>query len=164
MENHPHWVILHACMVATAAAKSLQSCPTLCDPIDGSLPGSAVPGILQAKTLEWVAISFSNAMHAWYLMPFHNLCINSSVVSRCLLLQPGLFLMVTFPIHSWDLSCPVNSCLSPAASAHSPERQSRDTFPNQGHLYRTHEPGWAVGGKGESLDLGSRWGGQCGCF
>ena len=64
MENHPHWVILHACMVATAAAKSLQSCPTLCDPIDGSPPGSAVPGILQARTLDWGAISFSNAMHA----------------------------------------------------------------------------------------------------
>ena len=46
---------------AAAAAKSLQSCPTLCDPIDGSPPGSAVPGILQARTLEWVAISFSNA-------------------------------------------------------------------------------------------------------
>ena len=44
-----------------AAAKSLQSCPTLCDPIDGSPPGSPVPGILQARTLEWVAISFSNA-------------------------------------------------------------------------------------------------------
>ena len=44
-----------------AAAKSLQSCPTLCDPRDSSLPGSAVPGILQARTLEWVAISFSNA-------------------------------------------------------------------------------------------------------
>ena len=43
----------------TAAAKSLQSCPTLCDPIDGSPPGSAVPGILQARTLEWVVISFS---------------------------------------------------------------------------------------------------------
>ena len=49
------------CLPAAAAAKSLQSCPTLCDPIDGSLPGSAVPGILQARTLEWVAISFSNA-------------------------------------------------------------------------------------------------------
>ena len=46
---------------AAAAAKSLQSCPTLCDPIDGSPPGPAVPGILQARTLEWVAISFSNA-------------------------------------------------------------------------------------------------------
>ena len=45
----------------TAAAKSLQSCPTLCDPIDGSPPGSPVPGILQARILEWVAISFSNA-------------------------------------------------------------------------------------------------------
>ena len=44
-----------------AAAKSLQSCPTMCDPIDGSPPGSPVPGILQARTLEWVAISFSNA-------------------------------------------------------------------------------------------------------
>ena len=46
---------------AAAAAKLLQSCPTLCDPTDGSPPGSAVPGILQARTLEWVAISFSNA-------------------------------------------------------------------------------------------------------
>ena len=46
---------------ATTAAKSLQSCPTLCDPIDSSPPGSPVPGILQARTLEWVAISFSNA-------------------------------------------------------------------------------------------------------
>ena len=46
---------------AAAAAKSLQSCPTLCDPIDGSPPGSPVPGILQARTLEWVAIYFSNA-------------------------------------------------------------------------------------------------------
>ena len=48
-------------MTAAAAAKSLQSCPTLCNPIDRSPPGSSVPGILQARTLEWVAISFSNA-------------------------------------------------------------------------------------------------------
>ena len=47
--------------VKCAAAKSLQSCPTLCDPIDGSPPGSPIPGILQARTLEWVAISFSSA-------------------------------------------------------------------------------------------------------
>jgi len=46
--------------INAAAAKSLQSCPTLCDPIDGSLPGSAVPGILQARALEWAAISFSS--------------------------------------------------------------------------------------------------------
>ena len=51
----------HVDIVAAAAAKSLQSCPTLCDPIDGSPPGYPVPGILQARTLEWVAISFSNA-------------------------------------------------------------------------------------------------------
>ena len=48
-------------ITAAAAAKSLQSCPTLCDPRDGSPPGSPVPGILQARTLEWVAISLSNA-------------------------------------------------------------------------------------------------------
>ena len=50
-----------AAATAAAAAKSLQSCLTLCNPIDGSPPGSPVPGILQAKTLEWVVISFSNA-------------------------------------------------------------------------------------------------------
>ena len=55
---HTHGSFIPA---AAAAAKSLQSCPTLCDPIDGSPPGSPVPGILQASTLEWVAISFSNA-------------------------------------------------------------------------------------------------------
>ena len=62
----PHWPSLHpsACLrgsAGTTAAESLQSCPTLCDPTDGSPPGSPVPGILQAETLEWVAISFSNA-------------------------------------------------------------------------------------------------------
>ena len=56
----PHNVI-YRLNAAAAAAKSLQSCPTLWDPIDGSPPGSLVPGILQARTLEWVAISFSNA-------------------------------------------------------------------------------------------------------
>ena len=52
---------LIAAAAAATAAKSLQSCPTLCYPIDSSPPGSPVPGILQARTLEWVAISFSNA-------------------------------------------------------------------------------------------------------
>ena len=56
-----HWRLITLQYCAAAAAKSLQSCPTLCDPIDGSPPGSPVPGILQARTLEWVAISFSNA-------------------------------------------------------------------------------------------------------
>ena len=55
-----HFEICYVCFAA-AAAKSLQLCPTLCDPIDGSPSGSAVPEILQARTLEWVAISFSNA-------------------------------------------------------------------------------------------------------
>ena len=57
-----HWIQEGAFFyaAAAAAAKSLQSCPTLCNPIDGSPPGSPVPGILQTRTLEWVAISFSN--------------------------------------------------------------------------------------------------------
>ena len=54
-------ICVHVNAAATAAAKSLQLCPTLCDPIDGSPPGSPVPEILQARILEWVAISFSNA-------------------------------------------------------------------------------------------------------
>ena len=57
----PLFQVLGFCLAAAATAKSLQSCLTLCDPIDGSPPGSPVPGILQARTLEWVAISFSNA-------------------------------------------------------------------------------------------------------
>ena len=61
--GHVIWLICGAYLTfsAVAAAKSLQLCPTLCDPTDGSPPGSPVPGILQARTLEWVAISFSNA-------------------------------------------------------------------------------------------------------
>ena len=54
-------VFSHFSSVVAAAAKSLQLCPTLCDPIDVSPPGSTPPGILQARTLEWVAISFSRA-------------------------------------------------------------------------------------------------------
>ena len=55
------WILQPQLNPAAAAAKSLHSCPTLCDPIDGSPPCSPVPGILKAKTLEWVAISFFNA-------------------------------------------------------------------------------------------------------
>ena len=60
------WVYMDVCpyisaAAAAAAAKSLQLCPTLCNPTDGTPPGSAVPGILQVRTLEWFAISFSNA-------------------------------------------------------------------------------------------------------
>ena len=60
-ESLPPASVLILYLVAAAAAKSLQSCPILCDPIDRSPPGSPVPGILQARTMEWVAISFSNA-------------------------------------------------------------------------------------------------------
>ena len=59
--SHKHVVEKEDLADASAAAKSLQSCPTLCNPIDGRPPDSPVPGILQARTLEWVAISFSNA-------------------------------------------------------------------------------------------------------
>ena len=59
IDFHTQIILLQICY--TAAAKSLQSCPTLCHPIDGSPPGSPVPGILQTRTLQWVAISFSNA-------------------------------------------------------------------------------------------------------
>ena len=55
------WLVAFSQLSVAAAAKSLQSCPTLCDPIDGSPHGSSVPGILQARILEWVAISFSKA-------------------------------------------------------------------------------------------------------
>ena len=57
----PGFYIISAAAAAADAAASLQSCPTLCDPIDGSPPGSRVPGILQTRTLEWVAMSFSSA-------------------------------------------------------------------------------------------------------
>ena len=55
-------------LTAAAAAKSLQSCPTLCDPIDGSPPGFPIPGILQARTLEWGAISFLTSVHPPFLL------------------------------------------------------------------------------------------------
>ena len=63
LHEDPSSIVLeiHIEQDTAATAKSLQSCPTLCDPRDGSPPGSPVPGILQARTLEWVAISFSNA-------------------------------------------------------------------------------------------------------
>ena len=60
-DDEREWPLTGLCNLGQNAAKSLQSCLTLCDPIDGSPPGSPIPGILQARTLEWVAISFSNA-------------------------------------------------------------------------------------------------------
>ena len=69
-------------MLFAAAAKSLQSCPTLCDPIDGSPPGSPVPGILQARTLEWVAISFSSAWK-WKVKEVTQSCLTLSDPMDC---------------------------------------------------------------------------------
>ena len=67
--------LTHIQYPAAAAAKSLQLCLTLCNPVDGSPPGSSVPGILQASILEWVAISLSNAcMHAKSLQSYRTLC------------------------------------------------------------------------------------------
>ena len=61
VSSSPAFLMMYSAAAAAAAAKSPQSCPTLCDPIDGSPPGSPTPGILQTRTLEWVAISFYNS-------------------------------------------------------------------------------------------------------
>ena len=79
-------------LIPAAAAKSLQSCPTLCDPIDGSPPGSPVPGILQARTLEWVAISFSSACE-WK--------VKVKLLSRFRLLVTP-WTVATRLLHPWD--------------------------------------------------------------
>ena len=84
---------------AAAAAKSLQSCPTLCDPIDGSPPGSPIPGILQGRTLEWVAISLSNAWK-WKVK------VKSLSSSRSQGLQPPRLLRpCDFPGKSTGVGC-----------------------------------------------------------
>ena len=72
-------------MYHAAAAKSLQSCPTLFDPIDSSPPGSPIPGILQARTLEWVAISFSNA---WNIK-----IVNLSTLLSVQVMSPNILLV-----------------------------------------------------------------------
>ena len=76
----------HRYWAAAAAAKSLQSCLTLCDPIDGSPPGSPVPGILQARTLEWVAISFSNSVTGY----FYGNIASDCFISICVTLKSRL--------------------------------------------------------------------------
>ena len=84
-------------LLISAAAKSLQSCLTLCDPIDGSPPGSAIPGILQARTLEWVAISFSNAWK-WKVKVKSNWGLDSVVSSP----QLPYGLQATRLLRPWD--------------------------------------------------------------
>ena len=84
---------------AAAAAKSLQPCPTLCDPIDGSPPGSPIPGILQARTLEWVAISFFNSWK-WKVKS------ESEVAQSCLTLSDPMDSSIHGKnprlLHPWD--------------------------------------------------------------
>ena len=88
LEVKASWFLIQWLGCITAAAKLVQSCPTLCDAIDGSPLGSAVPGILQARTLEWVAISFSNAWK-WKVKVklFSQLCLTLSDPMVCSL--PG---------------------------------------------------------------------------
>ena len=98
-------------MCPAAAAKSLQSCSTLCDPIDSSPPGSSIPGILQARTLEWVAISFSNAyMHAKSHQSCPTLCdpMDSSPLGSSIhgILQARILLLLS------RVSC-VRLCVTP---------------------------------------------------
>ena len=114
-----------------AAAKSLQSCPTLCDPIDGSPPGSPIPGILQARTLEWVAISFSNVWK-W----------SCSVVSdsqRPYGLQPTRLLRPwDFPGNSTGVGC---RCLLCSLSLGG-EISFREVFPGFYNWREASDPRW----------------------
>ena len=84
---------------AAAAAKSLQSCPTLCDPIDGSPPGSLVPGILQARTLEWVAISFSNMTNLDSILKSRDITLSTKVR----LVKTMVFPVVMYGCESWTV-------------------------------------------------------------
>ena len=86
MANHSS---ILASVAAAAAAKSLQSCQTLCDPTDSSPPGSAIPGILQARTLEWVAISFSNAWK-WKVKSLSRVWLFSTPWTRAYQASPSM--------------------------------------------------------------------------
>ena len=93
-------------VAAAAAAELLQSCPTLCDPIDGSLPGSPVPGILQARTLQWVAIAFSTCVPSG--------CISPVTVS-------GIMRLLYKTLYFSPLDCSTHLALhAPLSSAHCP--------------------------------------------
>ena len=100
---------------AAAAAKLLQSCPTLCDPIDGSPPGSAVPGILQGRTLEWVAISFSNA-GKWKMKVKSLSCVRLFVTPWAAAYQAPL--SMGFSRQEYWSGVPSPSPSQPLASAH----------------------------------------------
>ena len=102
---------------AAAAAKSLQSCPTLCDPIDGSPPGSPIPGILQARTLECVAISFSNAWkwkvkekllsRVWLFGTPRTAAYQASLSTISWSLLKLMFIELAMPLNHLALCCPL---------------------------------------------------------
>ena len=106
-------LLIHTYGLAAAAAKSLQLCPTLCDPIDHSPPGSSVPGIFQARILEWVAISLSNACtHAKLLQSCPTLCdpMDSSPPGSSIhrILQARILEWVTISFSNvWAQLCPI---------------------------------------------------------
>ena len=100
IRSPPNSAPIQAAAAAVAAAKSLQSCPTLCNPIDSSPPGFAIPGILQARTLEWAAISFSNAWK-WK--------VKVKLLSRVPFLvtpgpaaHPGWMVCISLPLKKWN--------------------------------------------------------------
>ena len=94
MYGRVSWTIKKASAAAAAAAKSLQSCPTLCDPIDGSPPGFPIPGILQARILEWVVIAFSHK-ESWALK---NWCFWTVMLEKTL--QSPLDYKEIQPVHA----------------------------------------------------------------
>ena len=96
---------------AAAAAQSLQSCPTLCDPIDGSPPGSPVPGILQARTLEWVAISFSKCVKVKSECEVTQLCPTLSDPMDCSLPGSSIYGIFQARVLEWECCCLLPSTL-----------------------------------------------------
>ena len=108
-------LLLRSHAAAAAATKSLQSCPTLCNPIDGSPPGSPIPGILQARILEWVAISFSNAWK-WKVKVKSLSCVWLLASPRTAAYQAPLFMGFSRQEYWSGLSLP-----SPEIMLHNPK-------------------------------------------
>ena len=131
--SHASKVMLNILQTAAATAKSLHSCPTLCDPIDSSPPGSSIPGILQARILEWVAISFSNAcMHAKSLQSCPTLCDPidgsppGSSVYRILQARLLEWVVISFSSPSARLQQFVNQELSDVQAGFRKGKETRD--------------------------------------
>ena len=134
---------------AATAAKSLQSCPTLCDPIDGSPPGSSVPGIFQARVLKWVAIAFS-----MYIFVFPSFCCHNYIIVHNVFIQFSLSVMsdslwphglqhARLPCPSptpgaYSISCPLSWWCHPTISSSViPLSSHLQSFPTSGSFPRT---------------------------